>query len=88
MDKGQKKIDAEEAARIVTREKRDVRRRRVERDPGRRQGGQLSDIKRKIPNSACYSKRDVYVTFEGRVLLRRSDEVKACGNERWKHFRS
>ena len=62
----------------MTREKREVRRRRVERDPGRRQGGQLSDIMGKIPNSACYSKRDVYVTFEGRVL-RRSDEVKACG---------
>ena len=27
----------------------------------------VSDIMGKIPNSACYSKRDVHVTFEGRV---------------------
>ena len=38
----------------------------------------VSDILKKIPNDACHDKRDVYVTFEGRVL-RRSGEVKASG---------
>ena len=36
---------------------------------------EVSNIMRKIPNSACCNKRDVHVTFEGRVL-KRIDEVK------------
>ena len=38
----------------------------------------VNNVMRKIPNSACYSKRDVYVAFEGRVLRKRN-AVKACG---------
>ena len=38
----------------------------------------MSDVVRRIPSSAGYGKRDVHVTFEGRVL-KKSDEVKACG---------
>ena len=35
-------------------------------------------IAKRIPNSACRSKRDVYATCEGRVV-RRSDGKKSCG---------
>ena len=38
----------------------------------------MSDVVRRIPSSVAYGKRDVHVTFEGRVL-KKSDEVKACG---------
>ena len=38
----------------------------------------VGDIAKRIPNSACCSKRDVYVTYEGRVI-RRSDELRSSG---------
>ena len=39
----------------------------------------VSDVMRKIPNSVCCSKRDVYVMFEGRVSKRSAEvEVEAC----------
>ena len=38
----------------------------------------VRDVVRCIPSSACCSKRDVYVRYEGRVI-RRSDELRSCG---------
>ena len=40
----------------------------------------VSDIVKRIPNSRCRGKRDVHVTFEGRVPIRRG-EVEVCGIE-------
>ena len=60
-------------------------------DPDLRQGGwvqafpldvslsdEVSDVLRRIPNSACCSTHDVHVSCEGRVI-RRSAELKSCG---------
>ena len=41
----------------------------------------VSDIERRIPNSACCIKLDVEVTCEERVI-RRSDELKSWGEGR------
>ena len=38
----------------------------------------VGDVVKRIPSSACDSKRDVYMTCEGRVI-RRSDDLKGCG---------
>ena len=38
----------------------------------------VGDVVTRIPSSACGSKRDVYMTCEGRVM-RRSDDLKNCG---------
>ena len=42
----------------------------------------VGDVAKRIPNSACCSKRDVYVTCEERErerVIRRSDELRSCG---------
>ena len=38
----------------------------------------VGDVAKCIPNSACCSKRDVYVTCEERVI-RRTGELRSCG---------
>ena len=39
---------------------------------------EVGDIAKRIPDSACDIKRDVYMTFEGRGI-RRSEDLKNCG---------